>query len=111
MFDVHVIASATHLDEDLRFLVTVFQSIGDQVVRFAVKNEMIEVVHIQGEVRWDLGNVAPAGLCDWVLRLKKWERGVRATSGNVGRINHSIRIFRMLYSRDVRFFHFIFWTV
>jgi hypothetical protein len=37
VFDVHVIVSATHLDEEPRFLVTVFQSVGDQVVRFAIK--------------------------------------------------------------------------
>jgi hypothetical protein len=36
VFDVHVIVSATHLDEDPRFLVTIFQSVGDQVVRFAI---------------------------------------------------------------------------
>jgi hypothetical protein len=71
VFDVHIIVSATHLDEDPRFLVTVFQSVGDQVVRFALKNEMIEVVRGQGEVRWDLANVAPARLCDSVVRLKK----------------------------------------
>jgi hypothetical protein len=69
-FDVYVIVSATHLDEDLCFLVTVFQSLGDQIVRFAIKNEMIEVVRALG----DSGGTWRMPLewfRDWVVHLKK----------------------------------------
>jgi hypothetical protein len=37
VFDVNLIVSATHHDEDSRFFVTVFQSVGDQVVRFPIR--------------------------------------------------------------------------